>query len=363
MTLSQTLTRADRIRGALWGMFVGDALAMPVHWYYDVAALQRDFGTIRDYQAPKAFHPSSIMALASTAQGGRGAQDRDVVGGVILKGKKPYWGRPNTHYHRGMQAGDNTLNLLCARVLIRAMNAAGRYDPDDFLRDYVAFMTAPDSHNDTYAESCHRDFFANYARGRPPAQCAGAEGHDTASIGGLVALPPVIFATLRQGDQAAVEAALTQLRLTHRSQKLERYARALGDLLVRLVEDAEPQVGPLACAVAERLGFPAAAVIAQVERARGSDLDVIGGCLSPACYIDQSFPAVLYLAARYPDDLEGALIANVNAGGDNCHRGAVLGALLGAALGDRAIPERWLHGLRARSELAQEISTFIARFA
>ena len=43
----------ERLRGMLWGMFVGDALAMPVHWYYDVAALQRDFGIVRDYQAPR----------------------------------------------------------------------------------------------------------------------------------------------------------------------------------------------------------------------------------------------------------------------------------------------------------------------
>lgn len=358
------LTPADRFRGALWGMFVGDALAMPVHWYYDVAALQRDFGTIRDYRAPKDFHPNSIMSLASTARAGRGSQEGEVVGGVILKGKKRYWGRPHTHYHQGMRPGDNTLNLLCVRVLIRAMNAAGRHDPAAFLRDYVAFMTAPDSHNDTYAESYHRDFFANYARGLPPERCAGAEGHDTASIGGLVALPPVIFATSRSGDRAAVDAALlTQLRLTHRSPKLERYARALGELLARLVRDPEPQVGSLARTLAERLGFPAAAVIAQVERARGSDLDVIGGRLSPACYIDQSFPAVLYLAARYPDDFEAALIANTNAGGDNCHRGAVLGAILGAALGHGAIPERWIRGLRARAELEEEIETFIARFA
>jgi len=174
----------------------------------------------------------------------------------------------------------------------------------------------------------------------------------------------VIFATLRSGDRAAVDAALlTQLRLTHRSQKLERYARALGELLVRLLQDPAPRLGPLACALAERLGFPATAVIEQVERERRSDRDVIGGQLSSACYIDQSFPAVLYLAARYPDDLEAALIANTNAGGDNCHRGAVLGAILGAALGLQAIPERWIRGLRARTELAEEIDVFIARFA
>ena len=58
------MTFGDRFRGGLWGLFVGDALAMPVHWYYDVAALQRDFGTIRDYRAPKDFHPNSIISPA-----------------------------------------------------------------------------------------------------------------------------------------------------------------------------------------------------------------------------------------------------------------------------------------------------------
>lgn len=358
------MTSTDRLRGALWGMFVGDALAMPVHWYYNVAALQRDFGAIRDYQAPKDFHPSSIMSLASTGRAGRGDQHGEVVGRVILKGKKPYWGRPNTHYHQGMRPGDNTLNLHCVRVLIRAMNASGHYDPADFLRDYIAFMTAPDSHNDTYAESYHRDFFAHYAGGLPPERCAGAEGHDTASIGGLVALPPVIFALIGTGDRAAVDTALlTQLRLTHRSQKLERYALALGELLVGLIQDSASPAESRITATAERLGFPATEVIERIRRNQQSDRDVIGRLLSPACYIDQSFPSVLYLAARYANDFEAALIANTNVGGDNCHRGAVLGAILGAALGFQAIPEHWIHGLQARRDLENEIDAFIARFA
>jgi ADP-ribosyl-[dinitrogen reductase] hydrolase len=363
MSATSVLTPAERMRGALWGLFVGDALAMPAHWYYDVAALQRDFGVIRDYQAPRAHHPGSIMALASTGQAGRGSQEGNVVGGVILKGKKQHWGQANRHYHQGMQAGDNTLNLLCVRVLLRTLNATGRYDPADYLRDYVSFMTSPDSHNDTYAESCHRDFFANYARGLPPERCAGAEGHDTASIGGLVGLPPVIFSALRQGDlKTANVAALTQLRLTHRSSKLERYALEFNTLLIRLLQGPSGQIASLACAAAERLGFPATAVIERIRRQHQADQAVIGGLLSSACYIEHSFPAVLYLAARYPDDIEAALIANTNAGGDNCHRGAVLGALLGAALGVAAIPERWIQGLTAYAELEAEIERFIARF-
>ena len=104
MSTQDLPTRADRLRGALWGMFVGDALAMPVHWYYSISALQRDFGEIRDFHPPKAEHPSSIMALASTGRAGRGTQDGNVVGDVILRGKKHHWGQANRHYHQVLPA-------------------------------------------------------------------------------------------------------------------------------------------------------------------------------------------------------------------------------------------------------------------
>ena len=57
----------------------------------------------------------------------------------------------------------------------------------------------------------------------------GAESHDTASIGGLVALPPVIFAALRETNQAQwIARRGGHLRLTHRSAKLERYCAGAG---------------------------------------------------------------------------------------------------------------------------------------
>lgn len=359
------LTRADRLRGCLWGMFVGDALAMPVHWYYDVAALQRDHGEVRDYRSPLPHHPDAIMSRSSTGRAGRGTQEADVVGEVIMHGRKALWARPHMHYHHGLAAGDNTLNLLCARILLRSLTSSQGHDPADFVRRYVAFMTTPGSHRDTYAESYHRDFFANWARGVPADQCAGAEGHDTASIGGLVALPAVVLAY--RGDRGRLrDALLAQLRLTHRSPLLERYALEFGDLLLSLLaapDAAAEMLRELALAAAARLGFPAGAVVADAERGRQSDLTVIGRLLSPACYIDQSLPAVLYLAARYCGDLEAALVANTGVGGDNCHRGALLGALMGATHGLAGIPGRWIDGLRDRAELGAEIEAFVACFA
>jgi hypothetical protein len=51
-----------------------------------------------------------------------------------------------------------------------------RYDSAAFLDDYVQFMTTPGSHNDTYAESFHRDFFKNWAAGVPPEKCSEVRG-------------------------------------------------------------------------------------------------------------------------------------------------------------------------------------------
>ena len=55
-------------------------------------------------------------------------------------------------------------------------------------------------------------------------------------------------------------------------------------------------------------------------------------------------------------DVETALLANANAGGDNVHRGMVLGILLGAA--NHELPEYLKRGLIAFEELQTEIDAF-----
>jgi ADP-ribosylglycohydrolase len=74
------------------------------------------------------------------------------------------------------------------------------------------------------------------------------------------------------------------------------------------------------------------------------DVEVVGKILSPACYIQDAFPAALYLSWKYAKDFSAGIISNANLGGDNCHRGAVVGSLLGAANG---VPQPWVSGLVA----------------
>jgi hypothetical protein len=153
---------ADRMRGALWGMHIGDALAMPVHWYYDLGQLKRDFGSIDNYEASPEKLRGSIMNLSNTGGGGRGSNKDSIIGDVIMHGKKKYWERGgNYHYHRGMKAGENTLELTISRkVFMESITASGgQLNSADIIDRYVTLITTPGSHNDTYAGTCHRMFF------------------------------------------------------------------------------------------------------------------------------------------------------------------------------------------------------------
>lgn len=317
----------DRRDGAALGSFVCDALAMPAHWYYDRAALRRDYGELRDYVAPKSPHPDSILWRSSYAA----FNER----GDILRDQAQYWGQRGIHYHQFLRAGENTLNLQLARVLAAMIAELGHYDADEYLRRYIDFMLTPGRHRDTYVEECHRTFFEAYARGVKPRRCGGSDIH----IGGLAGVG-VLCAGLGGDAQARREATREHVGLTHRSEETLRAADALAAMLCATMDG-----GDLHEAIFE-YGSDWLSRSKAAAWSREADEVVVGRRVSPACYIADAFPASLYLAWKYAGDFESGAWANVWLGGDNCHRGAVIGALLGAAVGAKGIPARFRDGLR-----------------
>jgi len=316
-------------RGTLYGLCIGDALAMPVHWYYNRQALNQDYGRVTGYMAPRNPHPDSILW--------RSRFKPPNSKGEILHDQAPYWGQEGIHYHQFLKAGENTLNVKVCRLLIESLNQTGTYDADDFLRRYIAFMTTSGNHQDTYIEECHRNFFANYARGLPPDRCGVEEKH----IGGLVGIVPILVFYFNRPNTAR-KAALTHLALTHPGFKMETAGSLLIDILLKvlngiplkkaIVEEIEKQENPL-------VGHPF------IEWLDGPDDWVVGPRFSTACYVEDSIPAVVYLALKYHDDPENALIVNTNLGGENAARGSILGALLGASYGVERFPRRWIDGI------------------
>jgi len=326
----------DRIQGLAWGPFVGDALAMPVHWYYDRAALHRDYGVVRDYLAPRNPHPDSILWRSEYAP----LNER----GDILREQAQYWGQRGIHYHQFLKAGENTLNLQLAKVLADSILAAGHYDADDYLARYTAFMLTPGQHRDTYVEEYHRKFFTAYASGRAPRKCAGGDIH----IGGLAHVG-ILCAFLAADPETARAAVREHITLTHRSDDV----LAAGDALARML--CETAAGGDLREAIFRYGADWFSKRKAENWSREPDEVVIGRRLSPACYIEDAFPASLYLAWKYANDFEAGVIANTNVGGDNCHRGAVVGALLGAAAGTAGIPARFLAGIDGAAGLRAQL--------
>lgn len=320
----------QRELGALYGAAIGDALAMPVHWYYDRAALVRDYGIVDRYLKPRNPHPDSILW--------RSRYQTPNAKGEILHDQARWWGQKGIHYHQFLHAGENTLTWQLANEAVASLQDCNGYHCDDYLHRYIHFLTTPGMHRDTYLEECHRGFFTNYARDVPVKRCAVQEKH----IGGLAGLVPLAI-WYRHDREAALAKAREHVALTHAGKSMAEATMLITDMLWQTLS-----------------GYSLREVILAAQRSQVSpyvrypfdkwlskrDEDIIGPRLSPACYLEESVPATLYLALKYYERPREGLIANTMLGGDNVHRGIVLGALLGAANGLEAWPARWCEELK-----------------
>lgn len=404
-----------RIENALWGLLVGDALAMPVHWYYDKANIRADFPNgIEGYAAARHPHPEAFMLgrpyrpdVATAVRLGRAYDilheharfytttysrfgfarpDRDAATGNAIAASDERF-----HYHHGLGAGETTVAGHLARVLLRSLAEQRGYRPDAFVDAFIAHLTTPGRNRDAYLEAWIRYWFEAFASGLPAHACAASERDDwsIASHSGLIR--PLVLALLAPTPQQALGLALDHHALTHRSPTNAAALALLVPLVHALSRGADPRASIIAAGRALRLpavdgrsllgryraaggpyNIPKPEMWALHHRFHDEPLDlarlvaerdedeVAGTLFSTACYPEHGVPLLLYLALRHDLDLERALRANAEAGGDNVHRGAVLGLLLGAA--GSPVPAPLRHGLLESPAIAAEIERVLALF-
>ncbi len=303
------------IEQAYEGSLVADALAMPVHWYYDREALRRDYGTVDHFMAPRNPHPGSILW--------RSVYQAINEKGDILREQAVHWGKRDVHYHQFLSAGENTLNFKLAAELFDFVRRRGGYEADAWLDHYISRMLEPGWHRDTYVEEYHRAFFTRYAQGKPPRKCGISDEH----IGGLATVPALVCALEGASREELRRIVKEHVGLTHAHANVLRAADTLVRLLWALAE-GEPLRDAVRREAGDWLsGNKASSWLDQ------PDEHVIGSRFSPACYIAEAMPAALYLSWKYHDDFASGITANAMVGGDNCHRAAVIGSLLGGACG------------------------------
>ena len=141
----------DPAVAAFLGSLVADAIAMPGHWYYDTAALDRDYPDLGSlaaaapYLAPRNPHPGSILWRSQWTPASSKFD--------ILREQAAYWGQRGIHYHQFLAAGENTLNHRLAAELFHMVRRDRGYDSGKWLDRYVALMLEPGWHRDTYVRN------------------------------------------------------------------------------------------------------------------------------------------------------------------------------------------------------------------
>lgn len=183
------------VSAALWGLFAGDALSSPTHWCYGGAPqIKQLYGSLlTDYTKPVFYLPGSILNKSNLSGGGRSSNrpsslsNPTIIGNVINHGKADLWSpKQSIHYHATLEKGENTLEAQLVRVWMKTIAQSGLNNKEAFSTAYMKFMTTKDSHNDTYASTCHRMFFANRVYKKlPPEQCPDNDKHnvDTVRLG------------------------------------------------------------------------------------------------------------------------------------------------------------------------------------
>jgi ADP-ribosyl-[dinitrogen reductase] hydrolase len=407
---------ADCVRGAVFGMMIADALAMPVHWYYTPGTIERDFGEegIQNYQAPVHPHPDAFawsMPYDGSIEIFHGVQKH------VRTIKPPP--EDNPHYHFGLQAGDVTLQMQLARVLMKCLKTNGE-EIKDWAMEFSSFMQTPSPalNNDIYRDVFIRRFFENLSKGQPLAKCpiSQKECWSVGSMGGVI---PALFTALTFAPTGYISIldCIAIQKKTHNSENVANAAKILSPLLVDLCrmeppkdpsiyqgDPAEANLDPdaidprrmLILMAAKATSLPSVtgpSLLRRYNKARGPgnipndemyalhttmrdgvtfdpslymdvpDENVIGrkGFLGTVCYTEHGVPAVLYLAYKYFDDPVLALKRNTNLLGDSTSRGSLLGAILGAAHGQSAWPSEFVEGLRESAAIKEETDQFVSR--
>ena len=402
----------QRLENALWGIFIADAIAMPAHWYYKREYIKEGFnGGIRDYNDAPHPHPESFMVgnsyLPNIAKAKELGRPYDILH-EHLPFYKTNYNEPEIklsvhagehanpmpsleeryHYHHGLTKGDNTLGANLMRVLMRSVIKTKDYDQVSFIEDFISYMTTPGLNKDPYSEIYIRAWFNNYTNGEP-AHASAQEQRNVWSIGSSGgAIRPLLLSLTSQSSYQGLGVALQHQQITHRSDNVSSALTFLVPLLHELLEKNNPQDtlrnyakkvqlikikgSDLSKTYAEHLG-PGNIPHNEMWKIhtdfsdRRLDLDfllrnyeedeILGTVFTTGCYTEHSIPVLSYLLAKYNFDFKACVLANANAGGDNVHRGILLGMLAGAA--NDEIPKELKEGLKYYKEIKDEIEAFV----
>ncbi|HEY5751852.1 MAG TPA: ADP-ribosylglycohydrolase family protein [Chthoniobacterales bacterium] len=349
----------SRAAGALMGAFVGDALGLGPHWYYELEELRANYGSwISDYTDPKP-------------------------------------GR----YHAGLKAGQLSQAGIILEMIVRSLVERGGYDEADFCRRMDAELFpkldgSPMSGPGGYTSQSIREAWRRRVQQKLPWGQTAGHADTTEAIERTLAIAVRYAKSPRQlADNISRNTALTQADDTVQSMTVafgavlgllvqgHRLDANISDKLMRLVKKGElpfhavtegklqpPFPGDPDPPRAGRFASPDALLTPSYMAEAANDPGIriepawkVSIVYGMPCAIYHQLPAAYYLAARFHDDFESAVLHAINGGGQNQARAILTGALVGAQVGVDRIPERFLTGLEMGADLIKLAKSLAAQ--
>jgi len=291
----------DKAKTMVLASFVGDSLALGVHWIYDASKISGEYGQVETFIKPKkdSYHPTKDMGEF-------------------------------THY------GDQEL------VLLESVAATNGFDLKDFAERWQSLFKDYNG----YYDGATKGTLRNFSKGKGPED----SGSPSSNLAGVSRIAPLVFC-LRDDLDGLVEAAKVQTRMTHTNPLTVRSAEFFARVAWKGLRGTPPSTA-VTEVVQER--FQETIIDEWVQEgleSRSMDSVAAIGRLGQSCHTSDAFPGVIHLITKYEDDLREALIQAVMGGGDNAARAMAVGMVLGAHLGAEHLPEEWVNGLKKGKEI------------
>ncbi len=344
MTLFPQQSVADRAAGALMGGLIGDALGVGPHWYYDLDELHRDHGAwITGYTTPK-----------------------------------PH------RYHAGLRAGDSAQSGFIAGLLMQSLIDCQGYDEADFCRRLdgellVHLDGTPRNGPGGYTSQSIREVFHRRLKQERAWGDVGGYADTTEAAERAFVLAALYHRDVTQlADLTVKNTVLTQIDHTvvamttafvaavglcvaghpFDGQISHRLANGIHGFYGKYHPTPIPRLGGFASPDALLTAGP----IAQAARDPAVQIEPawkVSTVYGMPCAVYHQFPAVYYLAARFHDDFESAVLHAINGGGQNLARALLTGTLVGAQVGLSGIPARFIDGLTDKETRLAQIEALV----
>lgn len=316
----ESISTADRLRGMIWGQLVADAAALGAHWIYDPAKMAERF-------------PNGVEPFATPAEG---------------------------HYHEGKHSGAFTLYGDAGMLVLETVAEEGHFDHVAFGERFMSTMTP--GHYRGYIDHAttqtwdHYQAWKSSGRREPFDYQQGADDNQMASATSVAA---VVAAHYNDSDFLSTIETFVKVRQDHPEAIVFVQFQAL--VLKELLHGASFE-SAVEAAITDLPESPEKALVierfADAAKLSGTPSEATAA-LGASCPLPDSIPASAYTLEAVSETYENAILATLQAGGENAGRACVVGAWYGAAHGIDAIPSAWREQLKNHAQVEELVEIIV----